>query len=122
MNDEPKPQRRSPLHYLFRHRLALESETSWFLLLGLLDVVLTTFLLNTGLAHEANPIARRFLFSDGVHGLIAYKFALLTVAVVAVQIIVLSRPRTAKAVLHLGIGAQSLVVAYSLMLLAKVAL
>ena len=122
LNDKPNPKPRSRLHFLFRHPLSLETETSWFLLLGLLDVVLTTVLLNTGLAHEANPIARRFLFSDGLHGLIAYKFGLLTVAAVAVQVIVLRRPRVAKAVLHTGIGAQSLVVAYSLMLLAKIAL
>lgn len=122
LNDKPRPKSRSPLHFLFRRRLALESETCWFLLLGLLDVVLTTVLLNTGRAHEANPIARHFLSIDGVHGLIAYKFALLTIVALAVQAIVLRRPRAAKAVLHTGIGVQSLVVAYSLLLLAKVAL
>lgn len=122
LNEKPQPKTRSPLHFLIRHPLALEAETSWFLLLGLLDVVLTTVLLNTGLAHEANPIARRFLFSDGVHGLIAYKFGLLTVAAVAVQVIVLRRPRIAKAVLHVGIGTQLLVVLYSLLLLAKIVL
>jgi hypothetical protein len=42
-------------------------------------------------------------------------------AAVAAQIIVLSRPRTAKAVLLTGIGVQLVVVAYSAMLLAKIA-
>lgn len=122
LNDVPKRKGRSPLHFLFRHPLSLETETSWFLLLGVLDLVLTTVLLNTGAAHEANPLARSFLFSAGLHGLIAYKFGLLTVALVAVQVIVLRRPRAAKAVLHTGIGVQSLVVFYSVGLLAKVAL
>ena len=122
MNAAPKPKARSPLHFLFRHRLSLETETSWFLLLGVLDLVLTTLLLNTGVAHEANPLARFFLFAGGLHGLIGYKCGRLTVAVVAAQIIPLRRPRAAKVVLHTGIGVQSLVVAYSVGLLAKVAL
>lgn len=94
----------------------------WFFLLGVLDLVMTTVLLNTGIARETNPMARHFLFSAGLHGLIAYKFGLLTVAAVAVQIITLRRPRMAKAVLHTGIGVQSLVVFYSVGLLAKIAL
>ncbi|KAF0181558.1 MAG: hypothetical protein FD161_231 [Limisphaerales bacterium] len=122
LSNQQKPKVRSPLHFVFRHPLALETETSWFLLLGVLDLVLTTVLLNTGVAHEANPLARSFLFSAGLHGLIAYKFGLLTVAAVAVQIITLRRPRTAKVVLHTGIGVQSLVVFYSVGLLAKIAL
>lgn len=122
LNDEPKSKARSPLHFLFRHPLSLETETSWFLLLGVLDLVMTTVLLNTGVAHEANPLARFFLFAGGLHGLIGYKFGLLTLAAVSAQIITLRRPRTAKAVLHTGIGVQFLVVAYSVTLLARVAL
>lgn len=120
MNDEPKPKRRSPLHFLFRHQLSLETETSWFLLLGVLDLVLTTILLNTGAVHEANPLASFFIFAGGLHGLIGFKCGLLTVAAVAAQVIVLRRPRAAKAVLHTGIVVQFFVVAYSLSLLLKV--
>lgn len=122
MNDKPAPKQPSPGHFLFRQQLSLETETCWFLLLGVLDLVLTTVLLNTGAAHEANPLARSFLFSAGLHGLIAYKFGLLTVAAVSAQIITLRRPRAAKVVLHTGIGVQSLVVLYSVGLLAKIAL
>lgn len=119
-NDDIRPIPRSPLHFLFRHPLSLETETSWFLLLGVLDLVLTTFLLNTGVVHEVNPLARFFIFAGGLHGLIGYKCVLLAVAAVAAQVIVLRRPRTAKAVLHTGIGVQFLVVAYSVTLLLKV--
>lgn len=119
-NHERKPERRSPLHFLFRHPLSLETETSWFLLLGVMDLVLTTFLLNTGVVHEVNPLARFFIFAGGVHGLIYYKCALLAVAAVSAQVIVLRRPRAAKAVLHTGIGAQFAVVVYSVTLLLKV--
>ncbi len=121
LNDQPNPKPRSPLHFLFRHRLSLETETSWFLLLGLRDLVLTTMLLRTGAAHEVNPLARFIISEGGLPGLIGYKFGLLTLAAVAAQIIVLSRPRTAKAVLLTGIGVQLVVVAYSAMLLAKIA-
>lgn len=120
MNDEPKPKRRSPLHYLFRHPLSLETETSWFLLLGVADLVLTTILLNTGVVHEANPLARYFIFAGGVHGLIGFKCIMLAIAAVAAQVIVVRRPRTAKAVLHTGIGVQFFVVAYSVSLLLRV--
>lgn len=108
------------MHFLFRHPLSLESETSWFLLLGVLDLVLTTLLLNTGRVHEANPVARFFLFIGGVHGLIGYKCGLLTVAAVCAQVITLRRPRAAKAVLLAGIGVQSVVVAHSVRLLLQV--
>lgn len=120
LNNEPNPKTRSPLHFLFQHRLSLETETSWFLLFGSLDLMLTTLLLNTGAAHEANPLARFIIFHGGLPGLIGYKFGLLTLAAVAAQIIVLSRPRTAKAVLLMGTWVQLVVVAYSAMLLAKI--
>lgn len=119
-NNDAKPEPRSPFHFLFQHRLSLETETCWFLLLGVLDLVLTTVLLNTGAAHEANPLARFFLFAGGLHGLIGYKCGLLTVALVAAQVIMLRRPGAAKAVLHTGIGLQFAVVAYSVTLLVRV--
>ncbi len=120
LNDEPKPKGKSPLHFLFRHRLSLETETCLFLLLGVMDLALTSVLLNTGKVHEANPVARFFLFNAGLDGLIFYKCALLTVAAVAAQVITLRRPRAAKVVLHTGIVVQAVVVGYSVMLLLRV--
>lgn len=121
LSDEPKSKRRSLRHILFRHPLALESETSWFLLLGVLDLALTTVLLNTGHVHEANPLARFALFAGGLHGMIAYKCGLLAFAAVAAQVITHRRPKAAKAVLHTGIVVQFVVVAYSVRLLWQVA-
>lgn len=121
LSDEPKPEELSLLRRLFRRPLQLESETSWFLLLGVMDLVLTTVLLNTGHVQEANPMARVFLFASGVHGLIGYKCVLLAVAAVVAQIIALRRPRAAKFVLLTGIGVQLVVVAYSARLLLHVA-
>ncbi len=104
----------------FSHRLTMESETCWLLLFGVLDLVLTTVLLNTGRVQEANPAARYFLFAGGLHGLIGYKCALLAFATVAAQVIALRRPRTARAVLIVGILAHIVVVSYSTVLLLKI--
>lgn len=90
------------------------------LLFGVLDLVLTTVLLNTGRVQEANPMARFFLFAGGLHGLIGYKCALLAFATVAAQVIALRRPRAARAVLLVGILAHFFVVSYSVALLLKV--
>ncbi len=111
---------RAPGRSLFKHPLALETETCWLLLFGVLDLILTTVLLNTGRVQEANPVARFFLFAGGLNGLIGYKCALLAFATVAAQIIALRRPRTARAVLIVGILAHLLVVSYSVALLLKV--
>ena len=88
----------------------------------MLDLVLTAVLLRTGAAHEANPLARFIISKGDLPGLIGYKLGLLTLAAVSTQVIVLSRPRTAKAVLLTGIGAHLLVVGYSILLLAKIVL
>ena len=122
LNAEPIPKARSPLHFLFQHRLALETETCWFLLFGVLDLVLTTVLLRTGAAHETNPLARFIISQGDLPGLIGYKLGLLTLAAVCTQVIVLNRPRTAKVVLLTGVGAHLLVVGYSVLLLAKIVL
>jgi len=107
---------------LFRRRLQLESETSWFLLLGVLDMVLTSVLLNTGHAREANPLARLFLSAAGVRGLIHYKCALLALVTLTGQVIALRRRPAARGVLQVGIAVQLLVVAYSVVLVLKVML
>lgn len=109
-----------PGRSLFRHPLALETETCWLLLLGVLDLILTTVLLNTGRVQEANPVARAFLFAGGLNGLIGYKCALLAVATVTAQVIALRRLQAARLVLFVGIAAHFLVVGYSVALLLKV--
>jgi hypothetical protein len=53
-----------------RRPLPLESETCWLLLLGVLDLILTVVLLQTGTVREANPLARWILAADGVRGLV----------------------------------------------------
>jgi len=68
--------------------------------MGVADMVMTTILLDTGMVSECNPMARFFLFLGGLHGLVGYKCTTLVVASVCAQLIMLQRPKTAKAVLH----------------------
>ena len=60
---------------LFRHQLPLQSETSYFILANVLDIVFTNMLLR--MHHmEANPIANYILIYWGFHGMIAFKLFL----------------------------------------------
>jgi hypothetical protein len=110
---------RSPARSPFRRPLPLESETCWLLLLGVLDLVLTVVLLNTGVVREANPLARWFLAADGVRGLVVFKCALLAVVAVSAQVIALRHPRVARWVLLLGIVAQVVVAVHGMRLLTR---
>jgi hypothetical protein len=113
-HDRPRP-----LSWL-RRRLPLETETCWLLLLGVLDLVVTVALLNTGAAREANPLAEWFLATGGVRGLVIFKCAALAVVGVAAQLIAGRHPRVARGVLHLGILAQLVVITYGVWLLGRV--
>lgn len=103
-----------------RRRLPLETETSWLLLLGVLDLVVTVALLHTGAASEANRLAEWFLATGGVRGLVIFKCAALAVVAVAAQFIAGRHPRVARGVLHLGILAQLVVITYGAWLLGRV--
>jgi hypothetical protein len=118
MNPKPPDEGRTRLARLIRRPLPLESETSWLLLLGILDLVLTVVLLQTGAVREANPVGRLCLKAGGLRGLVLLKCGLLLVIVLAVQGIALRRPRTARAVLWLGMAVQGLAASYGAWLLA----
>lgn len=119
MDHERKPRRRLREPSLLRRRLPLENETSWLLLLGVLDLALTVVLLNTGVAREANPLARWALASGGIRGLVLFKCGLLAFVTVTAQLIALWHPRVARWVLILGVVGQLAVVTYSALLLAR---
>jgi hypothetical protein len=120
LNTEETPKPLSLRRYLFQQPLPLETETCWFLLLGVLDLALTYGLLNSGSVREANPLARLALFAGGLRGLIGYKFALLTVVAVTAQLIAHHRLRTARLIFRTGIALQLIVVVYSTNMLFQV--
>jgi Domain of unknown function (DUF5658) len=99
-----------------RRPLPLESETCWLLLLGVLDLILTVVLLQTGTVREANPLARWILAADGVRGLVLFKCGVLAIVAVSAQVIATRHPRIGRWVLLLGAAAQLAVVVYGVRL------
>jgi hypothetical protein len=99
--------------------LPLESETTWFILLSALDVFVTYLLVRDGRFVEGNPIARYFLNHWGVPGMVYFKFALVAVVVVIVQVIARRRPTVARRLVWFAILVVFGVVCYSLALFAR---
>ncbi len=106
------------LRLLFRHQLPLQSETSYFILVNVLDIIFTNVLLRMH-AMEANPIANYFLTHWGFHGMIAFKMFLVAGVCLVTQWIAVHHLARARQTLLLGIVIVALVVAYSAILLAR---
>lgn len=103
---------------MFFKKLPLETETTWFILVNVLDVILTAALISqTGIV-ESNPVARYFLNHWGVSGMNYFKFAVVTFVVVTAQVIAAFDLRTARMLLIGGTIVVGGVVVYSMMLLA----
>ncbi len=67
---------------------------------------------------EVNPIAEAVLGRYGFAGMVAYKFALITLVIVFCEHIGRLRPRAAKAVVGFGIGVTCVPVLWALMQIA----
>ncbi len=114
---DARPPRPSGLSRLLRRDLPLETETSVFILMNMLDFFVTYCLLTLGGFHEANPIARWFLEGWGpVKGMLMYKLALVTTVCLITQIVYTKRPYTARAILVFGSIGVFFVVVYSIRL------
>ena len=99
------------------HRLPLESETAFFILVNVLDFFITYRLLWTTTHVEANPIARYFLEGWGIKGMLYFKLAMVLCVCVIAQIVATSRPNVARWLL-IGLSCVvGAVVVYSLFLL-----
>mgnify|MGYP006290856393 CR=1 FL=1 len=99
--------------------LELEHETSLYLLVSMLDLFMTVIVLNRGGFRERNPLALRVLREWGVHGMLVFKIALVTVICLVAQVIARYRPRTAQVVLNAATFATALVVIYTFALILK---
>ncbi len=127
---KPKPRgKRSPESWrelLFQRNLPLETETTQFLLVSVLDYLMTYVLLYYGhlagspLQHaiiESNPVARYFIHHWGlIKGLLGFKLGIVLMVCLITQIIARRRLQTAAFVLNLGTALTALVVLYSLWL------
>lgn len=111
-----------PLRRLLIGHLPLETETSIFILVNLLDFFVTYWLLmHGGIGNlrfvESNPVARYFIESWGpVKGMLGFKLGIVTLVCLISQLIALKREDLGRAVLLFGSVATGAVVVYSLTL------
>lgn len=103
---------------LFHRQLPLQSETSYFILINVFDIICTNVLLRSH-AIEANPLANYFLKHWGFPGMIAFKLALVAGVCLITQMIAVHHLKRAKQVLTIGCGIVGLVVAYSAIMLIR---
>jgi len=117
--------RKGPLDRLFhwgvREKLPLESETTIFILVNLLDFAMTWWMLHhrelgMGNFYESNPVARYFLNHWGVRGLLYFKMAVVAFVCVIAQIVATRRESSARFLLVVGTMVVSAVVIYSVRL------
>ena len=103
---------------LFHHQLPLQSETSYFILVNVLDIVFTNILLRMH-AMESNPIANYVFIHSGFHGMIAFKLLLVAFVCLITQLIAVHHMRRARQTLYLGTAIVGAVVVYCALLLAR---
>ncbi|XZE21453.1 DUF5658 family protein [Pirellulaceae bacterium SH449] len=96
----------------YNRPLPLQSETSWFILVNVLDIVLTNVLLQRG-AMEANPIANFVFIQFGFAGMIAFKLASVVFVCLAAQLIARKSPSKARGLLWFGCILVGAVLVYS---------
>ena len=99
-----------------RRQLPLQSETSLFILVNMLDFFCTYMLLQLH-AMEANPFANYFFVHWGFAGMLFFKLLSVAFVCILAQYIAHHHPHYGRAVLIIGIAVVGLVVLYSLLLL-----
>lgn len=104
---------------IFGSHLPLERENAWFILVSVLDILLTYKLLSGGKIVEANPIARFFIDRWGAKGMVFYKMGMVAFITVLAQLIATKNTNAARWVLLFGIIVSAIVVVYSVSLLVK---
>jgi len=102
---------------LFGDPLRLSRESATLLAVSVLDLLMTHTLLRQGFHfYESNPVANWFFSRWNMVGMVAFKFVLITVAIVFCEVVERRRPGLGRRVLELGTVAAGAVVAYSLLL------
>ena len=109
-----------------RSSLQYESELSWFILVGALDVFMTYLILRysaEGRTHnvliEGNPLARWVLQQWGMQGMVIFKFIMIGVVSVIAEVVGRFRPTLGRSLLQLGTLVVGGVVVYSFLMLQR---
>jgi Domain of unknown function (DUF5658) len=121
----PRPSSHRGVWYtIFRLSLPLQRESSLFLIVSVLDVMMTYLMLydipepdGRTMFYESNPVARWFFEGWGLHGIIAFKFTMVAVVEVIAQVIALRNLGLGRRLLEFGTVIVALVVLYSMYLL-----
>jgi Domain of unknown function (DUF5658) len=111
---------------LFRLPLPLQRESCLYLIVSVLDVMMTCLLLGdlmgvTGetIFYESNPVARYFLEGWGLTGIIFFKFGMVAFIEVISQIVATKNEAAGRRLLEFGTLVVSVVVIYSMYLLVS---
>ena len=121
-NESPKPMgspiRGSFIGSSFTQHLPLQTETTVFIVINLLDIFVTYALLRFG-GIESNPIAKFFYDRWNIQGMVYFKMVIVAFVSVLSQIVACYDIKRAQRLLWFGSLIVGIVVAYSLMLLSR---
>lgn len=96
------------------------AETRAFIVVNVLDIVMTWRMLNSGdTFYESNPLANYVLHAWGHKGMIYFKLGAVALVCIIAQIVNQRRPDLARMILTLGTLIVGCVVIYSLVLLIR---
>ncbi len=111
-------------HMIFRLALPLQRESALFLLVSVLDVMMTYLMLSDvpepdgrAMFYESNPVARWFFEGWGLSGIVIFKFTMVAVVEVIAQVVALRQLQMGRRLLEFGTLVVALVVLYSMYLL-----
>ena len=96
----------------------LEFEKTVFVVINLMDIVMTILLLNTGSFYESNPLANFFLERWGFVGMIGFKLVLIGFVLLISNVVAIWRFNTARNLLYFGSVTVGAVVTYSVYLMS----
>ena len=113
IGDQPVKQNKTSAYSLFNGALPLEHETSLFILVSVLDVLMTWYLLSGGTHIEANPVAAYFIQRWGGSGIVLFKFTLVTFVCIVSQVVARKNISTGRKILQFGTAVVACVVIYS---------
>lgn len=100
--------------------LLLARESALLVMVSILDVFMTHTLLRQGWNfYESNPVARWFFSRWDMTGMVAFKFLVIAVAIVACEVVERRRPGVGLRIIRLGIVAGAVVAIYGALLLYR---
>jgi hypothetical protein len=107
----------SKLNQFASWRGLLEFEKTLFVLVNVMDIVMTHLLLSTGAFYESNPIAKTIIDGWGTMGMTAFKLIVVAGVLLIANLVAVSRVKTSRNLLNFGTFMVGAVVTYSIYLL-----